>query len=98
MKNATKNGSKNRAKKSVDGCEKSPAKSVQPQQIPEKIIPQKLADYLEIMTMAVFQAGMSWALVHKKWPGFRNAFSDFDPRTISRFGVADVARLLEDPG
>ena len=100
MRNAAKTGSGKRVKKPgrlLRVTEKSP-KPTPLQDIPEKILPQKLADYFEIMTMAVFQAGMSWALIHKKWPGFRKAFSDFDPRKVARFGAADVARLLEDPG
>ena len=28
---------------------------------PQKIEPQSLADYLEVMCKAVFQSGMSWA-------------------------------------
>jgi hypothetical protein len=68
------------------------------EQIPDKIVPQRLADYLEIMSMAVFQAGTSWALIRNKWPAFRQAFSDFDPQKVSLYGAKDVSRLLEDPG
>jgi 3-methyladenine DNA glycosylase Tag len=41
---------------------------------PEKIRPQRLADYLEIMSKSVFQTGISWQVVDSKWPGIRKAF------------------------
>jgi 3-methyladenine DNA glycosylase Tag len=66
--------------------------------IPDVIEPQKLDDYLEIMTRAVFQAGVSWALVDKKWAAFRKAFADFDVERVSRFDEDDMKRLCEDEG
>ena len=41
---------------------------------PPQIVPQTLNDYLEVMTKAVFQSGMSWKVVNGKWPGFRAGF------------------------
>ena len=37
---------------------------------PEQIAPHSLNDYLEVMTKAVFQSGLSWKVVSNKWPGF----------------------------
>ena len=34
---------------------------------PEQIKPQSLDDYLEVMSKAVFQSGMSWKVVEAKW-------------------------------
>jgi len=45
-----------------------------------------------------FQAGLSWITILKKRDNFRSAFAGFDPLTIARWGEADVARLLADPG
>jgi DNA-3-methyladenine glycosylase I len=70
----------------------------EPQQAPAQIEPQSLADYLEVMSKAVFQSGMSWAVVEAKWDGFRAAFEGFDPKKIARFGPDDVDRLAQDPG
>jgi DNA-3-methyladenine glycosylase I len=70
----------------------------EPQQAPAQIEPQSLADYLEVMSKAVFQSGMSWAVVEAKWDGFRAAFEGFDPKKIARFGPDDVDRLAADPG
>jgi DNA-3-methyladenine glycosylase I len=45
-----------------------------------------------------FQAGLSWAIILRKRDAFRKAFKHFDPVAVARFGEADVARLLQDPG
>jgi len=45
-----------------------------------------------------FQAGLSWKIILRKRDAFRKAFRQFDPKRVARFGEADVARLLEDPG
>ena len=46
---------------------------------PQQITPTKLADYLEVMTKAVFEGGINWKVIENKWPGFREAFHEFDP-------------------
>src|SRR5439155_12530618 len=66
--------------------------------IPEQIDARELSDFLEIMTKAVFQAGMSWALIDSKWENFRRAFANFDPNKVARFKNSDIDRLSEDPG
>jgi DNA-3-methyladenine glycosylase I len=45
-----------------------------------------------------FQAGLSWAIILRKRDAFRKAFRNFDPAAVARFGEADIARLLENPG
>jgi hypothetical protein len=65
-------------------------------QAPKQIEPTKLADYLEVLTKAVFQSGMSWRVIEAKWDGFREAFADFDPATIAAFSGDDIDRLAED--
>jgi DNA-3-methyladenine glycosylase I len=65
-------------------------------QAPQQIEPTKLADYLEVLTKAVFQSGMSWRVVEAKWDGFREAFAAFDPASIAAFTGEDVDRLVED--
>jgi 3-methyladenine DNA glycosylase Tag len=52
---------------------------------PDKIHPKNLGDYLEIMTKAVFQSGISWKMVESKWPGIREAFKDFNSETVAEF-------------
>jgi 3-methyladenine DNA glycosylase Tag len=66
--------------------------------IPEQIDPTGLNDYFEILTKAVFQAGVSWALVDKKWPAFKLEFADFNPQRVAGFSAADVERLMQNEG
>src|SRR5712692_3324769 len=47
---------------------------------PQQIQPTRLGDYLEVMSKAVFQTGISWRVVDAKWPGIREAFQNFDQR------------------
>ena len=70
----------------------------EPQQAPKQIEPKGLPDYLEVITKAVFQSGMSWRVIEAKWDGFQKAFKGFDPKKIARFGPDDVDRLAHDPG
>ena len=58
--------------------------------------PVSLADYLETMSKAVFQAGISWKVVDAKWPGIRQAMKGFDTLAVSQFGGADIDRLMQD--
>ena len=64
--------------------------------IPKQIDAEKLADYLEVMTRAVFQAGVSWAMIDNKWDGFRKAFAEFDPVKVANFTAEDIDRLCND--
>ncbi len=41
-----------------------------------------------------FQAGLSWITILKKREAFREAFHDFDPHQVARYGEADIERLL----
>jgi hypothetical protein len=65
--------------------------------IPERITPHHLADYLEVMSMAIFQAGIRWAMIDAKWPDFKKAFKGFDPQVVALFTAADIDRLASDP-
>jgi DNA-3-methyladenine glycosylase I len=66
--------------------------------IPEVIDPASLADYLEVMTRAVFQAGVSWKQIAQHWDAYREAFEAFDPATVAAYDDLDVARVLAIPG
>jgi DNA-3-methyladenine glycosylase I len=45
-----------------------------------------------------FQSGLSWLTILRKRDNFRRAFDGFDPAKIARYGDADIARLMADPG
>jgi DNA-3-methyladenine glycosylase I len=63
---------------------------------PEQIQPESVDDYLEVMSKAVFQSGMSWKVVETKWPGTREAFQDFDARKVAAFDERDLEQLSGD--
>lgn len=66
--------------------------------IPERISSPTLNDYLEVMSRAIFQAGLRWALIDAKWNNFRTAFHNFDVNTVASFTDNDVERLLKEQG
>ncbi len=66
------------------------------QRAPERIEPQSPGDYLEVMSKAVFQAGMSWKVVEAKWPGIRDAFRGFDAQAVARLTPDDLDALTRD--
>jgi 3-methyladenine DNA glycosylase Tag len=63
---------------------------------PDKINPKALNDYLEIMTKAAFQSGMSWKVIEAKWDGFKEAFDGFDPEHVAGMDEHDVDQLVQD--
>ena len=63
---------------------------------PVQITPTKLGDYLEVLTKAVFESGISWAVIENKWKGFQEAFVGFDADTVANFTPDDVDRLAQD--
>src|SRR3954454_22172150 len=67
-----------------------------PTQAPPKIVPAKLADYLDVLSKSVFQTGMSWCVIEAKWPGTQEAFDGFDPGTVASYSPRDADRLAED--
>jgi 3-methyladenine DNA glycosylase Tag len=57
-----------------------------------------LADYLAVMSRAVFQAGLSWAAIDRQWEALSKVFHGFAPRKVARYGEADVKRIMATPG
>jgi DNA-3-methyladenine glycosylase I len=52
----------------------------------------------EKLVLDGFQAGLAWITILRKRDAFRAAFDGFDPERVARYGEADVARLMADPG
>ncbi|UVJ39643.1 DNA-3-methyladenine glycosylase I [Arthrobacter sp. CJ23] len=52
----------------------------------------------ERISLEGFQAGLSWATILRKRPGFRAAFLDFHPESVAAFTEDDVERLMLDAG
>jgi 3-methyladenine DNA glycosylase Tag len=63
---------------------------------PEQIKPASLDDYLEVMSKAVFQSGMSWKVVEAKWPTTREAFFNFDIQKVANLDDKDIDELTQD--
>jgi 3-methyladenine DNA glycosylase Tag len=66
--------------------------------IPDQIEDPKLNDYLEVMSQAVFQAGLSWAGIAKHWHAYREAFDGFDPHKVAAYTEGDIDRLMRTDG
>ena len=50
----------------------------------------------EVMSLQVFQAGLTWRMILNKRDGFRAAFDDWSVRSVAGFGPAQVEALRED--
>ncbi len=68
------------------------------QAIPDVVTPRSLADYLDVMTRAVFQTGVTWRQIAQHWDAYRAAFDEFDVARVAQFGEADVERVLATEG
>jgi Methyladenine glycosylase len=66
--------------------------------IPDVIVHPAPSDYLDVMTRAVFQAGLSWASIAKHWEQYREAFDAFDPAKVAAYTEGDVERLMRAEG
>lgn len=64
---------------------------------PRMLHPNVPADYLNIISRAVFSAGLSWAFVDGKWDGFEAAFEGFDPVKVAAYDDVAIDRLTADP-
>jgi 3-methyladenine DNA glycosylase Tag len=64
---------------------------------PKRSRPRDLSGYLEQITRAVFQGGISWRVVEAKWEGIREAFSGFEPSAVAGLDAGDIDALMADP-
>jgi len=63
---------------------------------PEQIEPKRPGDYLEVMSKAILQAGMSWKVVEGKWAGTREVFHDFDALAVASMPETEIAAAATD--
>jgi 3-methyladenine DNA glycosylase Tag len=59
--------------------------------------PEKPADYLNVISRAVFSAGLSWAIIDGKWDAFEEAFERFEPSRVASMTEPAIERLATDP-
>jgi len=56
------------------------------------------AELFERLVLEINQAGLSWLTILKKRAAFRDAYHQFDPARVARYGARDVKRLLGNAG
>ena len=56
------------------------------------------AAVFERLTLEAFQSGLSWLIILRKRPAFREAFSGFDLETVAAYDDARLAALMADAG
>ena len=54
--------------------------------------------YFEIMRRIVFNAGLNWNVIEKKWSTIRKAFVQFSIENVAQFTTVDVERFMKDKG
>ncbi len=54
--------------------------------------------FFENMERIIFQGGLNWKLIEKKWPNFQKAFRNFSIDEVVQFDDSDVERLMQDVG
>ena len=52
----------------------------------------------EFLILEGAQAGLSWRTVLKKRAHYRSVFDQFDPGSVSRYGMKKIETLMQDPG
>jgi 3-methyladenine DNA glycosylase Tag len=58
--------------------------------------PESDTEYFDILSRAIFTAGLNWRMVEKKWPAFKEAFLGFTPAKVAKLTNADVSSLMKD--
>ena len=62
----------------------------------QKSRPKSDNAYFENMCRVIFQAGLNWQVIDKKWPLLKEAFCNFNIQEVAAFTDSDVGRLLRD--
>lgn len=60
--------------------------------------PDSDSAYFENLCRVLFQTGLNWAVVEKKWPTIKPALCNFNIDRIADFSESDINRLLNDRG
>ncbi len=69
-----------------------------PEKIPTVIASPTLDDHLDVITRAIFQAGLNWAIITARWPNFRVAFEGFSVKLVAMYGEFEIERIMETDG
>jgi 3-methyladenine DNA glycosylase Tag len=60
--------------------------------------PSTDCEYFENMCRVIFQAGLNWQVIDRKWPTTKKAFANFNISTVAGFTATDVECLMKDEG
>jgi DNA-3-methyladenine glycosylase I len=52
----------------------------------------------EFLILEGAQAGLSWETILRKRPAYRDAFAEFDPAAVAKFGARDIRGLMSNEG
>ena len=52
----------------------------------------------EVMSLQVFQAGLTWKMILNKRDEFRSAFYNWNIQKVAACGPPEIARLCQNPG
>lgn len=63
---------------------------------PRQIKATTPADHFEVLTRAVFNAGLSWPVVQARWPAICEALAAFDPVVLAGYDEQDIDQLVAD--
>jgi hypothetical protein len=77
---------------------RTPKKETPEDRIPRVIGDPSLDDHLAVISRAIFQAGLSWAMIDGRWETFRQAFDDFRVAVVANYGEGDIQRIMETDG
>jgi hypothetical protein len=77
---------------------RTPKRATPDARIPRRVMRPTPNDHLEIITRAIFQAGLSWAMIDARWPAFRSAFDGFVVARIARYDELQIERLMTTDG
>ena len=58
--------------------------------------PSSDSAYFENLSRCVFQSGLNWGTIAKRWLAFLAAFEGFEIRKVAGYGAEDIARLMDD--
>jgi hypothetical protein len=66
--------------------------------IPRRVIAPTPSDHLAILSRAVFQAGLSWAIIAARWDAIDAAFEHFEISRVANYDAIDIDRLMTTAG
>ncbi|OPD95035.1 hypothetical protein AO977_04750, partial [Pseudomonas aeruginosa] len=53
-------------------------------------------NYLSLISLRIFRAGLKHSLVDAKWPAFEEVFFGFDPQKVVLMSAEHLERLMQD--